>query len=113
LIKGSKDSDWSLVSNKNFSETLWPSGWALGQVTWAKMTPKLFHLWRQSQKIPTPQPQNFFRDQSTRVADPFQPLNSSLAQSAEELGHWKGNRKLLFFRPKWKYEYIVHQLSKC
>jgi len=29
-IKGSKDSDLSLVSNANFSETLWPSGWALG-----------------------------------------------------------------------------------
>jgi len=27
-IKGSKDSDSSLVSNENFSETLWPSGWA-------------------------------------------------------------------------------------
>jgi len=26
LIKGSKDSDSSLVSNENFSETLWPSG---------------------------------------------------------------------------------------
>jgi len=32
-IKGSKDSDLSLVSNENFNETLWPSGWALGQVT--------------------------------------------------------------------------------
>jgi len=32
-IKGSKDSDSSLVSNqKFFSEILWPSGWALGQV---------------------------------------------------------------------------------
>jgi len=30
LIEGSKDSDSSLVSNENFSETLWPSGWALG-----------------------------------------------------------------------------------
>jgi len=30
-IKGSKDSDSSLVSNENFSETLCPSGWALGQ----------------------------------------------------------------------------------
>jgi len=28
----------SLVSKENFSEILWPSGWALGQVTtWAKM----------------------------------------------------------------------------
>jgi len=33
LIKGSKDSDSSLVSNENFSETLSPSGWALGQAT--------------------------------------------------------------------------------
>jgi len=40
-IKGSKDLDSSLVSNENFSETLWPSSSALGQATWAKMTPKL------------------------------------------------------------------------
>jgi len=33
LIKISKDSDSSLVSNENFSETLQPSGWALGQAT--------------------------------------------------------------------------------
>jgi len=26
--------------------------------------------------------------QSTRLADPSEPLNSSLAQSAEELGRW-------------------------
>jgi len=26
--------------------------------------------------------------QFTRLADPFDPLNSSLEQSAEELGHW-------------------------
>jgi len=60
LIKGSKDLDSSLVSNENFSETLWPSGWALGQTTWAKMTLKLLHLWRQSQKICIPQPKIFF-----------------------------------------------------
>jgi len=59
-MKGSKDSDSSLVSNKNFRETLWLSGWALRQATWAKMTPKLLHLWRQSQKISTPQPKNLF-----------------------------------------------------
>jgi len=29
----------------------------------------------------------FFRVQSIRLADPFEPLNS-LAQSAEELGRW-------------------------
>jgi len=30
----------------------------------------------------------FFQVQSTRLADPFEPLNSSLAQSAEEQWHW-------------------------
>jgi len=44
---------------KTSNETLWPSGWALGQATWAKMTPKLLHL-RHSQKIRNPQPKNFF-----------------------------------------------------
>jgi len=43
LIKGSKDSDSSLISNENFSEIFWPSGWALGQATWAKRTEKLLH----------------------------------------------------------------------
>jgi len=52
------------------------------------MTPKLLHLQRQSQKICTSQPKNFFRVQSTRLANPFEPLNSSLAQSAKELGRW-------------------------
>jgi len=32
--------------------------------------------------------QNFFRVQSTRLADPFEPLNSSLVQLAEELWCW-------------------------
>jgi len=30
----------------------------------------------------------FFQVQSTRLADPFEPLNSSLAQLAEEVGRW-------------------------
>ena len=60
LIKGSKDSVLSLVSNKNFSEILWSSVWALGQVTWAKMAPKLLHLWYHSQTIRNPQPKFFF-----------------------------------------------------
>jgi len=59
LIKGSKDSDLSLVSNENFSETLWPSGWALGQATLAIKTLKLLHLWNLSQKIRTPNQKNF------------------------------------------------------
>jgi len=59
LIKGSKDLDSSLVSSENFSEILWPSGWALIQETRAKMTLKLLHLRCHSQKICTPQPNNF------------------------------------------------------
>jgi len=59
LTKGSKDSNSSLVSNENLSAMLWPSGWALGQVTWAKMTQKLLHLWRHSQKFCSPQPKKF------------------------------------------------------
>jgi len=55
----------------------------------------------------------YFRVQSTRLADPIESLNSSLVQLAKELGCWQGNRKLLFFRPKLKYEYIVRRLSKC
>jgi len=33
-----------------------------------------------------PQTKNFFRVQSTRLANPFEPLNISLAQTAEVLG---------------------------
>jgi len=60
LIKGSKDSDSSLISNKNFSEILWSSGWALGQVALAKMAQKLLYLWRHSQKIHNPTQKIYF-----------------------------------------------------
>jgi len=39
-------------------------------------------------KSAPPNQKIFFRVQSTGLADPFEPLNSSLAQSAEELGRW-------------------------
>jgi len=39
-------------------------------------------------KNPHPPTKKFFWVQSTRHADPFEPLNSSLAQSAEELWRW-------------------------
>jgi len=58
LVKGSKDSDSSLVSNENFSEKFWASGWALGQVTWAKMAQILLDLWCHSQKICPPETPN-------------------------------------------------------
>ena len=77
---------------------------------------RVFCQWRYdvSHKKPaTPNQKIFFRVQSRRLADLFEPLNNSPAQSAEELGHWQGNWKLLFFRPKSKYEYIIGRLSKC
>jgi len=85
LIKGSKDSDLSLVSNEHFSEILRPSGWDLGQVTRAKMAQKL--LMTSLTKNPQPPTKYFFQVQ-TRLAYLFEPLNSSLAQSAEELWRW-------------------------
>jgi len=39
-------------------------------------------------EIRIPQAKNFFRVQTRKLVDPFEPLNSSLAQSAEELWHW-------------------------
>jgi len=86
LIKGSKGSDSSLVSNENFREILWPNGWALGQVAWIKMAQKL--LMTSLTKNPQPPTKNFFRVQARRLANSFQGLNSSLAQSVEELWRW-------------------------
>jgi len=57
-IKGSKDS--SPVSNKNFSEILWPSSWALGQETWAKKAQNYFTDDITHKKSATPNQKNFF-----------------------------------------------------
>jgi len=54
-IRGSKDSDFSLVSDKNLSEILSSSDWALGQETLAKTDKNLPHLWCHSQKNETQQ----------------------------------------------------------
>ena len=48
-----------------------------------------YFIYDVSHKKPVPPNQKIiFRVQSTRLADPFEPLNSSLAQLAEELGRW-------------------------
>ena len=49
---------------------------------------KTTSLMKSLTKNPHSPNQNFFRVQSTRLADPFEPFNSSVAQSAEELGCW-------------------------
>jgi len=80
--------DCSLVSSENFSKILPPNGWRPGPGKVGQGGLKVLHLWRHSQKNCIPQAKNFFRVQSTRLANRFEPLNSSLAQSAEELGRW-------------------------
>jgi len=61
---------------------------AQGQAKWAKVAKKS-STYDVTHRQPAPPKQKiFFRVQSTRLADPFEPLNSSLAQWAEELGRW-------------------------
>jgi len=57
---------------------------AQGQAKWAKKS----STYDVTHKKRIPQAKKFFRLQSTRLADPFELLNSFLAQWAEELGRW-------------------------
>ena len=49
--------------------------------------PKTTSLMTSVTKNPHPPTKKFFRVQSIRLANPFESLNSSLAQSVEELAH--------------------------
>jgi len=57
--------------------------------------PKATALMTSLTKNPHPQIKKLFWVQSRRLSDSFKPLNSSLAQSVEELGRWQGNWQLL------------------
>jgi len=59
-IKGSKDSDSSLVSNENFSETLWPSGWALRPSSMRQNDHKTISLMTSVTNNPHPSTKKFF-----------------------------------------------------
>jgi len=50
--------------------------------------PKTTSLMTSLTKNLQPPTKNFFQVQTRRLVDPFEPLNSSLAQSAEEIWHW-------------------------
>jgi len=65
-------------------ENPWSSSWAQGQVTWAKMARNLPHLWCHPQKAWNTKPKNFLV-QTRRLAESFEGLDSSLAQSTSEL----------------------------
>jgi len=76
LIKVSKDSNFSLVSNKNLSKIRPLALWASGQMKWAKKRLNKLHLCH-SQNT---QNQNFFTLRTQRLAKSFEGLNRSLAQ---------------------------------
>jgi len=59
-----------------------------GQAKWAKVAKKSSTYDATHKKNARPKQKIYFQVQSTRVADPFELLNSSLAQWAEELGQW-------------------------
>ena len=59
-IKGSKDLDSSLVSNENFSETLWPSNWRPGPGNMRQNDPKTTSLMTSLTKKKHPPGKKFF-----------------------------------------------------
>jgi len=52
------------------------------------MAPKLLYYDITHKKSTIPNQKISFRVQTRKLADPFEPLNSSLVQSAGELWHW-------------------------
>jgi len=83
MQKVSKHSDFSLVFNKNLMEILPYNGLGLRPDEVGQKCLKLLHLWHYSQNIQ--KSPNFFSLQTWRLAESFEGLNSSLAQSTEEL----------------------------
>jgi len=103
LIKISKDSDFSLVSNKNLNEILPSSGLGLGP---DEVGLKQLHLRRHSKKPKT----IFFSLQMQRLVESFEGLNSSLTQLSAEIFPCKYTCKLLHFSlslPEWKVWNLV------
>jgi len=73
--KVSKDSDCSLVSNKNFSEILISNGWRPGPVEVGQGGQKVLHLWRHSQKTRIPLPKKFFSSANYKTCRIFKAFN--------------------------------------
>jgi len=73
------DLDSSLVSNNNFSKTFWPSGWALGQVTQAKIAQNYFTYDVTHKRSKTLTKIFFFECRLEDWPIVFESLNSSLA----------------------------------
>jgi len=84
-IKGSKDSDDSLVSKKTWAKKLahWIS--AQGLIKLAIKTQKHPYLWRPSKWTPNPNLKLFFSVETRSLAESVDGLNASLAAAAGEL----------------------------
>jgi len=83
----------------------------LGQVTWAKMTQKLLHLWHHSQKTAPPTKKYFLcRLESWPIHWAIEQLSSAISRGTMALIK---QPKTAGFRPKSKHEYIVRRFSKC
>jgi len=80
------------------------SGWALGQVTWAKMAKNLPHLWHHSKKNETTK--FFFSLQTQRLAESFwgfEQLSSTISYRAMWLVR---QPKYACFWPNFQIRYI-------
>jgi len=85
LVKGSKDSDSSLVSNENLSKILPSCVWALDQVTLAKMAKNLPYFWHYSQKKTTQKQKNFFHCRFEDLLWGYEQLSSTIRWGAMQL----------------------------
>jgi len=86
-IKGSKDSDDSLVSKKNWSEKIGSLDWHLGPGEVAKNTPLV------TPPQENPKPKKIFSVETGRLAESADGLNTSLALTTGELWNYKSLNK--------------------
>jgi len=110
LESQSKAQNSSLVSNENFSEALWPSGWAPGNMS--QNDPKTTSLMTSLTKNPQPQPKIFFkcRQEGWRSVWALEQLSRTIGGGAMALVR---QPKTAGFRPKSQYDIFVDRLSKC
>jgi len=108
--KLSKDSDCSLVSNKNFSEILPSNGLGPWPCEVGQGSLKALHLWRHSQKIHTPQPKNFFRVHTRRLATSFWAFEQFSTTFGAWVTHVQSHMRSGCFGVRIPESY---QMSKC
>ena len=95
--KVSKESDLSLVSNKNLSKILPSNGLGPGPGEVGQVGLKVLHLWHHSQRIGTPQPKKIFL-QTPWLVESFERLNSFLVLNTFAAGLIQAVRKKQLFR---------------